>query len=137
FDRRVWRECIALRDAGYGVSAIAPQDTQSKEPLREELDGVSIYRFKPFHSDGSFVSYLAEYGIALLKTFWLTGVVLRRRGFDVIQICNPPDLLILAVLPYKLFGKKIVFDQHDLCPEIYQVRRNLPSDAKPGVVLKL
>lgn len=137
FDRRVWNECVALRDAGYLVSVIAPKDTQSGEPSRDELSGVSVYRFTPFNSDGSFLSYVFEYATAVFKTFWLIGVVLRRKGFDVIQICNPPDLLILSALPYRLLGKKIVFDQHDLCPEIYQTQRALPTDGKPSVVLKL
>jgi len=134
FDRRVWRECMALRDAGYGVSVIAPRDESLDEPPREVVNGVSIYRFKPFHSDGGFLSYIAEYAVALVKSLWLIGVVLRREGFQVIQICNPPDLLILAAFPYRLLGKKIIFDQHDLCPEIYQTQRNL-AEGERNVVL--
>ena len=135
FDRRVWRECLALRDAGYGVSVIAPRDESTGEPWREVLDGVSIYRFRAFQSNGGFVSYMTEFAVALIKSFWLAGVVLWREGFHVIQICNPPDLLILAVLPYKLLGKKIVFDQHDICPEIYQTQKGLRSD-QSSIVLR-
>jgi glycosyltransferase involved in cell wall biosynthesis len=43
-------------------------------------------------------------------------------GFDVIQVCNPPDLLFLNALPYKLFGKRLVFDLHDLCPELFEAK---------------
>ena len=46
-------------------------------------------------------------------------VALAKRGFDVVHLNNPPDVLILAALPFKLLGKKIIFDQHDLSPEIY------------------
>jgi glycosyltransferase involved in cell wall biosynthesis len=35
---------------------------------------------------------------------------------------NPPDSLFLVALPFKLLGKKFVFDQHDLCPELYRSR---------------
>ena len=35
---------------------------------------------------------------------------------------NPPDTLFLVALPFKLLGKKFVFDQHDLCPELYRSR---------------
>src|SRR5690606_25741950 len=79
-------------------------------------------------------SYVAEYAVAVTKSFWLIGVVLWRQGFHIIQICNPPDLLILAALPYKLLGKKIIFDQHDLCPEIYQIQKNLPPERRNVVV---
>jgi glycosyltransferase involved in cell wall biosynthesis len=45
-----------------------------------------------------------------------------RRGFDVMHAHNPPDTLFLAAVPFKLLGKKFVFDQHDLCPELYRSR---------------
>jgi glycosyltransferase involved in cell wall biosynthesis len=123
FDRRVWRECRALTEAGYQVSAISPMGTGTDTSPRETIDGVSIYRYPILPSDGSFVSYILEYSIASVMSFWLMWVVLFRKGFEVIQICNPPDLLILIALPFKLFGKKVIFDQHDLSPEIYQVQK--------------
>ncbi|CAJ1369744.1 unnamed protein product [Effrenium voratum] len=49
--------------------------------------------------------------------------VLRRHGFDAIHACNPPDLIFLVALFYKLFfGKKFIFDQHDINPELYEVK---------------
>jgi glycosyltransferase involved in cell wall biosynthesis len=49
------------------------------------------------------------------------------RGFDVIHAHNPPDTLFLVALPFKLLGKKFVFDQHDLCPELYRSRYSAPE----------
>ena len=46
----------------------------------------------------------------------------RAEGFDVIQACNPPDTFWALALPFKLAGRKFVFDQHDLCPEVYESR---------------
>jgi glycosyltransferase involved in cell wall biosynthesis len=54
---------------------------------------------------------------------WLSWRVFFREGFDVIHLANPPDLLIFVALPFKLFGKRIIFDQHDLSPEIYSEHR--------------
>ena len=42
--------------------------------------------------------------------------------FDVIQACNPPDLLFLVALPFKLRGARFVFDHHDLVPELFRSR---------------
>jgi glycosyltransferase involved in cell wall biosynthesis len=42
-----------------------------------------------------------------------------RRGFQVIQGCNPPDDIFLVALPFKLFGVKYIFDHHDVNPELY------------------
>jgi glycosyltransferase involved in cell wall biosynthesis len=123
FDRRVWRECQALREAGYQVSTISPMGTDRDTTKCEVIDGVNIFRYPIWQSDGGFVSYLLEYGVASLMSFWLMWVVLFRVGFDVVEICNPPDILILITLPFKLLGKKVIFDQHDLSPEIYQVQK--------------
>ena len=133
FDRRVWRECNALRDAGYQVSAISPMGTGRDTSRRETIDGISIYRFPIPQADGSFSSYAMEYGVAVLMSWWLMCVVLFREGFDVVQICNPPDVLILIALPFKLLGKKLVFDQHDLSPEIYEVQKG--RGRKQGFVI--
>jgi glycosyltransferase involved in cell wall biosynthesis len=50
-----------------------------------------------------------------LYSWW----IFLRRGFDVIQGCNPPDNIFLVALPFKLFGVKFVFDHHDVNPELY------------------
>ena len=42
------------------------------------------------------------------------------RGLDVIHLHNPPDTLWVAALPAKLLGKRMVFDHHDLVPEMYE-----------------
>jgi glycosyltransferase involved in cell wall biosynthesis len=52
----------------------------------------------------------------------VTSYIFVTRGFDVIHAHNPPDTLFVVALPFKLFGKKFVFDHHDLCPELYQSR---------------
>jgi glycosyltransferase involved in cell wall biosynthesis len=43
-------------------------------------------------------------------------------GFDTVQATSPPDLLWIVAAPYRLFGKKYVFDHHDLSPELYRAR---------------
>src|SRR5262249_34805347 len=60
---------------------------------------------------------------ALFWEFFLSLKVLRRHGFDVIQACNPPDLLFLIGGFYKLFlGKRFLFDHHDISPELYEAK---------------
>jgi glycosyltransferase involved in cell wall biosynthesis len=48
---------------------------------------------------------------------------LRRRGFDAVHACNPPDLIFLIGAFYKyLFGKRFIFDHHDINPELYEAK---------------
>jgi glycosyltransferase involved in cell wall biosynthesis len=121
FDRRVWQEACALRDAGYAVSIICPTG-RGYEKNYEVIDAIHIWRYAlPTEGKGA-LGYAVEYGAALLFSFLLTLKVLFRRGFDVIHACNPPDLFFLIGAFYKLFGKKFVFDHHDANPELYEAK---------------
>ena len=122
-DRRVWPECLALREQGYAVTVICPQGGKYDDEPFELREGVEIHRYRPAFADGSTFGYLREYWTALWQT---TRLVYRLRGrrFDVVHACNPPDLLLLAALPLKLRrrGIRFVFDHHDVVPELYRCR---------------
>jgi glycosyltransferase involved in cell wall biosynthesis len=121
-DRRVWQEACALRDAGYHVTVVCPQMRGFTAP-HEIVDGITIYRHWISGEAGSLLGYIAEYATALWGEFLCTLKAWRTRGFDVIHLCNPPDLLFLIALPYKLLaGVKVVFDVHDLWPEMYEAK---------------
>jgi glycosyltransferase involved in cell wall biosynthesis len=121
FDRRVWQEANALRDAGWTVSIICPTG-KGYEKRYEEIDGIAIHRYRlPVEASGA-VGYALEYSVALAASFALSLKVLFSRGFDVIHACNPPDLFFLIGGFYKLFGKKFLFDHHDLNPELYEAK---------------
>ena len=118
FDRRVWQEACALRDAGYVVSIVCPTG-RGCEKRYEEIDGIAIWRY-PLPTEGAgALGYLVEYTAAVFWAFVLSAKVLFKRGFDVIHACNPPDLFFLVGGFYKLLGKKFLFDHHDANPELY------------------
>ncbi len=119
FDRRVWQEARTLHAAGYTVSIICPKGPGCERSY-EVLDGIEIYRHaQPFEASGA-LGYLAEYTWALLAEFFLSlKVAFLGRGFDVIHACNPPDTIFLIGGFYKIFGKKFLFDHHDINPEMY------------------
>ena len=117
-DPRVWKEGLALRQADYEVSILCPTGKGCEE--RYELrDGIHIYRH-PLPSEGnSALGYLWEYGCALFWEVLFAWWIYFRRGFHVIQACNPPDDIFLVAWPFKLFGVKFIFDHHDVNPELY------------------
>ena len=121
FDRRVWQEATALRDAGYRVSIISPTG-KGCEKKHEVIDDIHLWRYTLPAEGAGALGYLVEYGAALAFTFALSLKVLLRRGFDVIHACNPPDLFFLVGGFYKLFGKRFVFDHHDANPELYEAK---------------
>jgi glycosyltransferase involved in cell wall biosynthesis len=121
FDRRVWQEATTLRQHGYEVSIICPTGKGYSKKY-EEIDGIHIYRHNlPLEADGA-LGYLLEYSTALFWEFYLAFKVLFTRGFDVIHACNPPDLIFIVGGFFRLFGKKFLFDHHDINPELYEAK---------------
>ncbi len=115
-------EAQTLRSEGYQVSVISPD--YGKESFSGTIDGIHVYRYPKPPSTKGFLSYFIEFAYCWLYTLYLCLRVHFERGFDVIHACNPPDTFFGIGLIFKLFGKKFVFDQHDLCPELYLSRFN-------------
>jgi len=121
FDRRVWQEACTLRDAGYAVSIVCPTGPGCELKF-EVIDAIYIYRYRLPLEASSAAGYALEYASAIVQAFILSWRVLLTRGFDVVHACNPPDLLVLVAGFFKLFGKKFLFDHHDLAPELYEAK---------------
>jgi len=121
FDRRVMQEARTLAAAGYTVSIICPKGPGYEKSF-ESVDGIDIHRHSlPREADG-FAGYLLEYSVALFMEFWLSLKILFGRGFDIIHACNPPDTIFMIGGFYKMFGKRFVFDHHDINPELYEAK---------------
>lgn len=121
FDRRVWQEARTLKAAGATVSVICPTG-KGYEKRYEEIEGVHIHRHPlPIEASGA-LGFLLEYGAALFWETVLAWKIWATRGIHVIQGCNPPDLIFLVALPFKLLGVKYIFDHHDINPELYEAK---------------
>jgi glycosyltransferase involved in cell wall biosynthesis len=137
-DTRVRNEANLLTSSGYNVSVICLR--KPGERATEEVNGVRVYRiprlefFKKtaegqpgwlgvlFLKLKSFLGYVLEYSYFTTACLLTASYVFVKRGFDVIHAHNPPDTLFVVALPFKLLGKKFVFDHHDLSPELYRSR---------------
>jgi len=125
FDRRVWQESLALREAGWDVHVICPQGTKRDTEPYAEIDGIRIHRYPLKAATGGPRGYLQEYGSALWHTWRLAKKIGR---VDVVHACNPPDLFYLIAKRLKRKGARFVFDQHDLVPELYLSRFDRGED---------
>jgi hypothetical protein len=121
-DQRLWSEATALCRAGYEVMVICPK-RRSVEPPEETIDGIRVFRHPlPFQSP-TFLGTLFELPFALFWEFVLSIKIARRYGFDVIHICNPPNVIFLIGAIYKIIAKKrVVFDYRDANPERHKAK---------------
>jgi len=122
FDRRVWLEATTLHASGYDVSVICPQASVSPAP-HEVVDGIHIYRYPQPPATTTKIAYAWEFPYCWLETLKLAWRIWRTKRFDAIHACNPPDTFFLIGRIFKMLGGvRFVYDQHDLCPELYLSR---------------
>jgi glycosyltransferase involved in cell wall biosynthesis len=111
-----------LVEAGFRVTVICPTGLNRDQSPEELIDGVRILRYPLRPATGGPAGYVREYGVALWHTLRLAAKVRREGPVDVVQACNPPDLLFLIALLLRPWGSRFVFDHHDLVPELFQSR---------------
>ncbi len=120
FDRRVWQEARALRDAGFRVSIICPKG-KGFERSRETLEGIEIYRHRIWEASRT-PGYLAEYAWALAVESFLALTIYWKTRFRILHAANPPDTIFLVALLFRVFGVRFIFDHHDLNPELFEAK---------------
>ncbi|GAB6282459.1 MAG: glycosyltransferase family 4 protein [Ignavibacterium sp.] len=120
-------EATTLQKNGYEVSVICPQKYNYTKSY-EVIESINIYRYPLLlEANKSPLAFLFEFISCFLFTSFLSIKVLFINGFNIIHICNPPETYFSLAIVYKLFGKKIIFDHHDLSPEMYLAKQ---TDAK-------
>lgn len=122
FDRRVWQEATTLRDAGYDIRVICPKGTSYDEEPYSLLEDVEIFRYDLRPATAGISGYPREYAVSMASTWRLLRRLYRERPFGLLHACNPPDILLLAGLPFRSRGTCMIFDHHDLVPELYLSR---------------
>jgi glycosyltransferase involved in cell wall biosynthesis len=120
-DRRVWNECRTLAGTGWDVVVVCAQAPGGRQAATEVLEGVEIHRY-PLRPAGAALDYGREYAQALWRIRGLVRQLEGRRGFDVVHTANPPDFLLLAARSSRARGARLIFDHHDLMPELFRAR---------------
>lgn len=137
-DTRIRLEAYTLARHGHKVSVIAIKDHD--QPYSEAINGVKVYRIprievfkrgKQVKTAGSspgrssivvlkgVVGYGFEYAYFTIACFILSLFMVMKDNFDVIHTHNPPDTLFSVALFFKIFGKRFIYDHHDLSPELF------------------
>lgn len=128
FDNRVKQMAASLVENGWSVTVIS-QKFHDDPFYRKISDNFRTYHFPKPTAEGA-LGHVIEHAYTLIAGTLLTLWVALRHGFSVFHACNPMDIMWMLAFPYRLFGKRFIFDQHDLCPELYLSRADTSeSDA--------
>lgn len=120
YDNRVRREAVCLARAGAEVRVICPN--AGSEPFYSKYEDIGIYRYRKPSFGAGLLGHMAEYVVSLFSHAVISLGIALGHGINVIHAANPPDILWLIALPYRLFGVRFVFDHHDLVPELFAER---------------
>jgi glycosyltransferase involved in cell wall biosynthesis len=77
-----------------------------------------VIRIPIRHSRGGFLSYAYQYATFILMSAAIFAWRSLGRRYDLIYVHNMPDILVISGLIPKLFGAKVILDQHDPMPEL-------------------
>ena len=120
-DPRVASEARAATDAGFEVDVIALR--RPGEAPSDEVDGARYFRLPLEHKRGrGLAGTVTEYVGFVLLAAARAAALARRRRYDVVQVHNPPDFLVLAALAPRALGARIVLDVHDLSSDMFAMR---------------
>lgn len=143
-DRRVLREADALLRAGARVTVVSPRDDAGRaDPdggvptTLPGAPGAQLVTYRRRVEGSGPLGFAAEFAGAAVGVARALARVQRRQPLDAVQFCNPPDVFAPLMLWLRRGGCRVVFDHHDLSPEIYQARgRPLPALTRLLLVLE-
>ena len=125
FDRRVWLECRALRDAGYDVHVVCPK--APGDPTHTVLDGVTLHKYRPAPSGTGAIELLGRVRLVAADDPVAHRARVRRRTVRHDSGVQPARHLLDRRARLRVTGCRFVYDQHDLCPELLASRFAEPS----------
>lgn len=116
-DHRLRKQVDALHGAGYAVSVICRRDPANRVPA-----GVRLVDYPAPTESGSALGFVREYLYSWTMAAWLVAREFVATGFDAVQISGTPDIYFLIGAPFRLLGRRVLLDQRDLTPELFELR---------------
>ncbi len=115
-DGRVKRHAEALARRGDQVDAITLAAGRTGLINGVNVVGLEIPRYRGSSRASYLKSYVNFFITAARKAMELS----RDHPYDLAIVCTMPDAAILAALPLRRAGTKLVLDVHDTMPELYR-----------------
>lgn len=129
-DVRVLNEVNIIKDHFKKIFVVSP--IFDSEPENKPNQKIYIFYYKIPRAKQGVTEYIKEYLISSLKILFL-NLKTFLKGARIYHLANPPDFLILLTFPLKFFGIKIIYDQHDISPELFEVKFGKQNSLKKAL----
>jgi len=134
-DSRVRRHARALARAGWAVEVLAIDGPAARSAA--DADGVAIAPLaRRKYRGGSRLRYAVAYTLFAARVAVHLAWSMRRRPPAVTIVNGPPDPLVLAALPVRLRGGRIVLDVHDMTSELFATKFELNGPSRLGSLVR-
>ncbi len=116
------RNADHLAGLGLGVDLICSGPRSDAAQGAPPPPGLRVIRIPVRHRRGSALLYLFEYAVFGIAAVVLATLLTLRHTYAAAQVDNPPDLLVLAAVPARLRGARVVLNLLELSPELTAAR---------------
>jgi len=124
-DARIQRQARALAERGDRVDCVCLSDS---EETAVGTGTIALHRAAAGKPRGRKRAFLEGNARFLAGAARKVAALDRSRRFDLIEIHNMPDVLVLAALGPKLRGTPILLNFHDTFPELFATLFDRPPD---------
>ncbi len=129
-DNRVTRYAEALAQRGDEVDVVALRRGPTV-PETEVMSGVNVHRVqtragKNERSKLDFLWPLLRF--LTISSLWVRKSH-RKKPYDLIHVHNIPDFMVFAAWYPKLKGAQVLLDIHDIVPEFFGSKFDIPNDS--------
>jgi glycosyltransferase involved in cell wall biosynthesis len=124
FHTAMARNIAHLLSAGVDVDLISQIDAGGYTPA----PGLRLFRVAGRHRRASAFWYVYEYVTFLAAAFALSARLSIANRYRTVQVDNMPDFLVLAALPPRLRGARLVLNMFELGPEMTAARLSISED---------
>lgn len=133
-DPRLQKQVGAALDDGWNVHVVClKEDGRSSLESNERL---AVHRLKLGRWRAGKATYLLQYARFLVGALARVARIARRQPLAVVQVLNVPNLLVLAALPARRRGARIVLDMQEPMPELFVDRFGGRAGGVVGAILR-
>jgi glycosyltransferase involved in cell wall biosynthesis len=127
-DTRIVRYAESLAERGNHVDMLALY--RPGQVKYELINGVHVHRIQErVVNESGKLDFLYRILKFLLLSFFILSVRHLRHKYDLVHVHSVPDFEVFAALIPKLSGAAIILDIHDIVPEFYASKFNVPRDS--------